>query len=332
MLSRFIVRSAILATISGLALSLAQSQTPAPQTYSYTQDPAFPIAGPAVVKITRDGPHVVVDQVMPAGFGGREKEYRGHLVYDLQAQKLYTQVLSDPGSPCGLQTFTDPAVPSLFDPVGGSADLLKEIAGGTPLKQTGTETMNGIPSNVMSLTSPKGNGKVWLAQNGGFIVRIDTIPPDGKPVTMIEIKQLSFAKPPASAFTPPGGCIAMDGDTPPKPSTNITALTLQPIAKYNGPCPANIKLTGTITVDGPGKVFYQFGAGQMAPGQLITFDAAGTKTVSQVMPMKPEYGNQMGGSAILEAIAADADGKHGTPTQGSNNSDFTVTCTSGGGK
>ena len=332
MVSRLVVRLVILAIVVGSGLFLSQAQTPTPQTYSYTQDPAFPIAGPAVVKLTRDGPHVVVDQVMPAGFAGREKEYRGHLVYDMQAHKLYTQVLSDPGSPCGLQTFTDPAVPPLFDPVGGSADLLKEIANGVPLKQTGTETINGIPSNVMSLTSPKGNGKVWLAQNGGFIVRIDTIPPDGKPVTMIEIKQFSLDKPPASAFTPPAGCIATDGEAPPKASTNITALTLRPISKYNGPCPANIKLTGTITVDGPGKVFYQFGAGKMSPGHLITFDAAGTKTVNEIITLKPAFGNDMGGSAILEAIGADAEGKHGASTQGSNNSDFTITCTSGGGK
>jgi hypothetical protein len=40
----------------------------------------------------------------------------------------------------------------------------------------------------------------------------------------------------------------------------------------------------------------------------------------------------MGGGAILEAIGADASGNHGIPTQGSNNADFNITCTSGGGK
>ena len=89
---------------------------------------------------------------------------------------------------------------------------------------------------------------------------------------------------------------------------------------------------GTITVDGPGTVFYQFGAGKMEPGQTITFSAAGTKDVAHVMTFQPEFGNQMGGSAILEAIGADASGKHATPTQGSNNADFNITCTSGGGK
>jgi hypothetical protein len=64
----------------------------------------------------------------------------------------------------------------------------------------------------------------------------------------------------------------------------------------------------------------------------ITFSAAGTKTVSHVMTFQPKYGNQMGGGAILEAIGADASGRHGILTQGSNNANFNITCTSGSGK
>jgi hypothetical protein len=91
-------------------------------------------------------------------------------------------------------------------------------------------------------------------------------------------------------------------------------------------------MTGTITVDRPGTVFYQFGAGTFNPGKTIVFTAAGSKTVSDVMTFRPKYGNQMGGGAILEAIGADAKGNHAMLTQGSNNSDFNITCTSGGGK
>jgi hypothetical protein len=121
-------------------------------------------------------------------------------------------------------------------------------------------------------------------------------------------------------------------EAPIKPSTNVTALTLEPIPNYTGACPAHIKMVGTITTDGPGTVFYQFGAGNMEPGETIVFTAAGTKTVTHTMAFQPKYGNDMGGGAILEAIGADAAGKHGIPTQGSNNSSFNITCTSGGGK
>ena len=70
----------------------------------------------------------------------------------------------------------------------------------------------------------------------------------------------------------------------------------------------------------------------MEPGETIVFAAAGTKTVAHVINLQPKYGNQMGVGAILQAIGADASGKHEILTQGSNNSEFSITCTSGGGK
>ena len=84
--------------IAGLAVPLV-AQNALPQTYSLTEDPGFPIMGPQVLTLVRDGSKEVVDQVMPV-MAGRDKEYRGHVVYDFAAHKIYTQVLSDPGSPC----------------------------------------------------------------------------------------------------------------------------------------------------------------------------------------------------------------------------------------
>ena len=322
---RFFVLPALFISFSGI-----QAQNPAPQTYSYTEDPGFPLMGPQVIKITRDGSKEVVDQIMPAGFAGRAKEYHGHLLYDFQAHKLYTQVLSDDGAPCGLQDYAEPAAPPEFDPVSGADALLKELTGKAQLNEIGTESVNGLPSRIMQVTSAQVNGKIWLAQNGGFPVKIVIVGPDGKEVTFVEVKQFSLAKPSPAAFTPPASCVALEAPPTPKPSTNVTALTLQPIPKYVGACPAHIKLTGTITTDGPGKVFYQFGAGTMEPGETLAFSAAGTKTVTHIMTFQPKFGNDMGGTAILEAIGADASGKHGASLQGSNNSDFTITCTTGG--
>src|ERR1700761_3125540 len=74
------------------------AQSGAPQTYSYVQDPGFPIMGPQVLTLMRDGSKEVIDQVMPV-MPGRDKEYRGHVVYDFAAHKDYTQVLRDPGAP-----------------------------------------------------------------------------------------------------------------------------------------------------------------------------------------------------------------------------------------
>lgn len=330
---RFFVVLGLFVIVPGWGLTLSHAQVPTPQTYSYTEDPAIPIMGPAVAKIFRDGSKEVVDQIMPV-IPGRDKEYHGHLLYDFKAHTLYTQVVSDPGMPCGLQEYKDPAAPKEFDVISGAADVMKELSGpDNQAKQVGTETLNGMPTKVLEFTSPQASGKIWLTQEGAYPVKLVMIGKDGKPTTFIEVKQLSFAKPPASVFAIPASCASAKLPPPPaKPGPKVTALTLQKIGNYTGPCPAHIKMAGTITVDGPGTVFYQFGAGNMEPGETITFGAAGTKTVNHQIILQPKYGNEMGGSAILEAIGEDATGNHGIPTQGTNNADFKITCTSGGGQ
>jgi len=333
MRQRFIVLLAVLTVISGLGLSRLQAQGPKPQAYFITEDPGFALFGPSVVKVSRDGSKEVVDQIMPP-MQGRPKEFHTHLLYDFQAHRLYTQVVSDPDVPCGVQEYNDPEAAPEVDPIGGSAALMKEISGpNDKSKEVGTEILNGMPTKIVEITSPEGNAKVWFTQEGGFPVKIVSIGKDGKETTMLEVKEISFSKPPASAFALPASCASAQLPVPPpKPSTNVTALTLQKIGNYTGPCPAHIKMVGTITVDGPGTVFYQFGAGNIDPGETITFSAAGTQTVTHVMTFKPKYGNQIGGSALLQAIGADASGNHNIPTQSSNNADFNITCTSGGGK
>ncbi len=323
----------ILMVISSWGAIRLRAQGPAPTTYSINEDPGFSIMGRSTVQIWRDGNKEVVDQIMPAG-PGRDKEYHGHLVYDFIAHTLYTVVLSDPGAPCGAQTYSDPTAPPEFDVIAGAAGLMKELSEpGDKSTELGTETLNGMPTRVVSITSAKANAKAWFTQIGGYPVKIVIIDKDGKETPIIEVKQITFSKPPASAFTLPASCAGVEVPPPPVvPSTNVTALTLEKIGNYRGACPAHIKMTGTITVDRPGTVFYQFGAGTFNPGKTIVFTAAGSKTVSDVMTFRPKYGNQMGGGAILEAIGADAKGNHAMLTQGSNNSDFNITCTSGGGK
>ncbi len=330
---RFVILFSLLTVISGWGLERLQAQGPAPTAYSIDEDPGFSLMGRTLVTVSRDGSKEVVDQIIPVG-PGRDKEYHGHLVYDFQAHTLYTAVLSDPGTPCGAQTYNDPAAPAEFDVISGSAALMKEISSpGDKTTDLAPESLNGMPTRVVSITSSQANGKVWYSQKGGYPVKIVILDKDGKETPIIEVKRINFAKPPASAFTLPASCAGVGVPPPPVvASTNVTALTLEKIANYTGPCPAHIKMIGTITVDKPGTVFYQFGAGSFNPGKTIVFSAAGTKTVSDVMTFQPKYGNQLGGGAILQAIGVDANGNHGILTQGSNNSDLNITCTSGGGK
>ena len=316
-------------------------QTRVPTVYSYIQDPATGIMGSSVVKVARDGPKEAIDQILPVG-PGRAKEFHNHILYDLQAHKIYTKLVSDPSVPCSVMTYTSPAVPDEFDVITASADSMKDFLAHAQLLRR--ETVNGIPAKVMELTADQMKVTAWIADPGGFPVKEVIVPPGGAATTMLEVKQLSFARPPASAFAPPTGCKEVSGEATAtgahaefstgapasKPTVNVAAVKLDSVSNYTGPCPAHIKFTGTITTDGPGKVFYQFGAGKMEPGDTVTFTAAGTKTVSHVVTFNkpdPGFGDQIGVYPILEAVGEDASGNHDASMQGSNNSGFTITCT-----
>ena len=274
-----------------------ESQTQGAGAYSFTEDPAFGQEHGSVVRISRDGSKEVFDKIMP--LPGRHQELHSYQLYDFQTHKLYTKVLSDPGAPCSVTNYSGPNLGE-YDPISGSHALMKELTGGNgQMKQVGTETVNGVAANVMEVTSAQGKSKVWIAQNGGFPVKVVSIGTDGKEQIEIEVKELSFDKPPASTFTPPAGCAAIQGElsttgvhsemrfeassskattraaatrTQPtasftaraaaartQPTPQIIAVELQNIPNYTGPCPARIKLVGRISVDGPGTVYYQLG-------------------------------------------------------------------------
>jgi hypothetical protein len=317
------------------------AQSALPETYSYTQDPAIPIMGPMVVKLSRDGSKEVVDQVFPPS-AQQPKGFHAHLVYDFQAHKIYTQVMSDASVPCSVMTYGSPGAPPEFDVISGGADLMKELTSDAkePMKKVGAETLDGVATTIFEENGSGGRGKVWIADKGGYPLKVVAIGPDGKEQTIIEVKQLSFAKPAAAKFVPPAGCqevqgvstangghAEVGGGTDAKPGNKVTAATLQPIAHYTGACPAHIKMTGTITTDGPGTVWYWFAAGASDPGEALTFSEAGTKTVTHVMTFDPKYGNSMGGGALLQAVMEDDKGNHAATGTGSNNSDFSIDCT-----
>jgi hypothetical protein len=315
--------------ISTCGQSALQAQTVSQQIYSLVSSTPN-----STVKIIRNGSKEVVESTTAQGV---QLE-----IYDFQAHQLYTKSLEDPGALCHVGDYLAAAAPGDEDPISNSVALLKDVlANGQPSQQIngtdlGTDTVNGIATKVLGVTSSSFTGKVWIAQQGGFPVKVVQIGSDGKPTTRFEVTQLSFATPLASAVALPAGC-----------PSEVTSVTLQPTPPYTGPCPAHITLTGTITAGGPGSVFYQFGGGPAKipsggqgigfsgtytpdPGQTISFDSAGTKSVTHVMTFQQESGDQNGGTAVLQAIAADTSGGHGVYWgQNSASSGFVITCTSG---
>jgi len=187
------------------------AQAPGPQTYSYVQDPAASILGRAIVKVARDGPREAIDQILPVG-PGRAKEFHNHLLYDFQAHKIYMQIVSDPSVPCSVMTYTSPAVPEEFDVITRSAgaDSLKDVLAHATLVRK--ESVNGVPARVMEVNARNMKETLWVADPGGFPVKVVLLPPNGVATTMLEVKQLSLERPPASAFVPPSGCQALRGE------------------------------------------------------------------------------------------------------------------------
>ena len=199
-------------------------QSPAPQSYSYTLDPAPNPLGVSVVKLARDGPLEAVDQFFAVGPDG-SKDFHNHVLYDFQAHKIYTQILSDPSVPCTVMTYISPAAPPEFDIMIDSPDLEDLRAHATLVRR---ETVNGIPAKVVEMTVGPMKVTAWLADPGGYPVKLVMTAQDGRSTTMLELKQLSFAKPPASAFVPPSVCTAVQGEAT---ATGVNA-------QFSSPAPA----------------------------------------------------------------------------------------------
>jgi hypothetical protein len=109
-------------------------------------------------------------------------------------------------------------------------------------------------------------------------------------------------------------------------AARVTAvrLHLEP-ESYAGPCPGHVQLVGEITTDGPGTVWYRFLAGAVShsPEGTVTFDSAGTKTVTiegtfRVTPSAPH--------ASLLASMQDEQGNHGPQNVSSGPVDYNITC------
>ncbi|MGA3211785.1 MAG: hypothetical protein ABSD20_10800, partial [Terriglobales bacterium] len=78
------------------------------------------------------------------------------------------------------------------------------------------ETVAGVAANIVEVegTAPGlGKVRIWVAQKGNFPLKWVNVSADGQEQTLLEVKQLSFAKPPAADLAPPSGCGAIQGES-----------------------------------------------------------------------------------------------------------------------
>ncbi len=186
------------------AIGLAQT----PQTYSMTV--SMPMGPGTTLKIARDGSKESLEQIVPKSANGPGMHIRQ--IYDFASHRYWT--ISFDGSPCIVSTYTSPSLPSMFDPVSGADEMRAGLAQNKPAALR-SEAVNGIATNVYELPVPeiKGKMRMFLEEKHNFAVKIVLVAADGKEQTQMEVKSLSFAKPPADLFVPPQNCRVQGGES-----------------------------------------------------------------------------------------------------------------------
>ena len=191
------LRSAIVSATLGLA-ALHGQYAPQPDTYTVVQLNSM-MGTSATMKVYRDGSRAIVDNT---GSSGPVRSY-----YDLAAKKNISWNPNDTSIGCSTGTFGG----SWGDPFEASADLNKELA----QKHTapvGSETVNGFATKVYEVDLDGGAGKAraWVDTKYGLIIKLQMAQ-----TTILEIKQATFARPPADLFAIPSTCAAAAAAPPP---------------------------------------------------------------------------------------------------------------------
>ena len=189
------------------------AQSSLPRTYSLTAVSRMTEASlftdePATVRIFRDGPREYVE-VSLAASGPKSKGLRATMWFDFEAHKFFTRY--EPSKTCSSMRYVSDGAPTYYDPITGSAKMLKDLAGLKP-KTTEGVSINGIRARMQEFSDKQRTTRVWLAEKGDFVVKSEQIGADGKATTFLEVKHVDFDKPPASYFVAPTDCTLIEGE------------------------------------------------------------------------------------------------------------------------
>ncbi|MGD0012263.1 MAG: hypothetical protein ABSE93_27460 [Terriglobia bacterium] len=183
-------------------------QSPQPQTYSVTAVGMGTVESmfsgkESTLKIFRRGPKELID-VTIAPWEANPKGIHTINLFDLQAHKVYMRNVTH--ATCSWMRYVSADMPN-YDPIAASASASPaDFAKQSP--NAITEIVNGIPARIEEVSGPpeQGKARVWIAETGKFIVKMEMTPPNGKPIKMLEVKQVSFAPPLDSYFVTPSNC------------------------------------------------------------------------------------------------------------------------------
>lgn len=295
------------------AIGVHAQSTPLPQVYSLTVS-----AGTTTINVARDGSKVSLEQIVPKSDRGPGMHMRQ--IYDFATHKYWTMF---EGEPCIVSTYTSNSLPSMFDPIGGAAEMRAEMAKSKAVALR-SETVNGIATKVYEMPVPeiKGKMRMFLEEKHDFVVKSVIIAAGGKEQTQMEITSLSYGKPAAALLVAPPNCRVQGGESSATggraetqidssakgeanlgiakpaqkgaaaaaPEIEVTGAGVSPV-NYTGPAPAAFVFEFDISASGPVQaqwVLVSQADTAWESGQ-ITFKAAGRQTLK--VPVKIGVGN-----------------------------------------
>ena len=202
--------SKLLLLVSSSACLCAQT---APTAYTVTQFNAM--FGPPGVNMTvyRDGSKALIELSRPAD-AQNPKGTHTRSLYNLQAHSNLTWDLNNPESGCGQARFSG----DWGDPFATSTEIT-----GQGVKETGTETVNGVATKVYEGEAQGVKIKGWVDPKTGLLMKAQMAQGNAALQTILETKQVTFAKPAASVFVLPAVCAAGAAEPPPPTEAEIIA-------------------------------------------------------------------------------------------------------------
>ncbi len=203
----------VLSTLGTLAFtSVLLSQSPSPTAYTITS--ALSVPDPGTMTVYRNGSMALTEVNHPAKPDGTPAN-RTLTLYNLTAKSSFSWDPAATPAACSAGTFSG----DWGDPFAMTGELSASIAKGD-LKPIGSETLNGIPTKVYAGTTQGSSIKAWLDEKDQLVIRATLSAPGAAPMTMVDVRKVSFAPPPTSLFAVPAGCA---GVKPPPTEAEVIA-------------------------------------------------------------------------------------------------------------
>jgi hypothetical protein len=172
-------------------------------TYTVSAQSTEPDGLKMYFKIYRDGARERIE-VSFAGTGASPT------LFDFWAHKVYWLGLPGQGT-CSAGRYLSARAPLVYDPITARTESLPK----TNRKFVRSEVVNGIPTRLEEMAPVKRSDKplrVWLADPGDFVVKLEGKSKYGKPMIVYEVPQWSTDKPAPESLLPPANCVMTDSE------------------------------------------------------------------------------------------------------------------------